>query len=127
VAGEDAETLGRLERLASSWGLAYQILDDFKDRLMGSEESGKTAGRDGGLGRPSLPALAGPRRALARLRRLLADSRSIVDALTTADTADTGETGETGRWEPLASLQAFLEEEAREVPRRLAQAEQEAA
>jgi geranylgeranyl diphosphate synthase type II len=115
VAGEDPETLDRLERLASSWGLAYQILDDFKDRLMSPEESGKTAGRDDGLGRPSLPALAGPRRALGRLRRLLSESRSIVDAL---------HAGEGDRWAPLESLQAFLEEEAREVPRRL---EQEAA
>jgi geranylgeranyl pyrophosphate synthase len=110
VAGEGPETLDRLERLASAWGLAYQILDDFKDRLMGPEESGKTAGRDDGLGRPSLPALAGPRRALARLRRLLSESRSIVDSLA-------GEAG--GRWAPLESLQAFLEEEAGEVPLRL--------
>lgn len=121
VAGKDPETLGRLERLASAWGLAYQILDDFKDRLMSPEESGKTAGRDDGLGRPSLPALAGPRRALARLRRLLSESRSIVDALTVEETEDGG------RWAPLESLQAFLEEEAREVPRRLEQVEQEAA
>lgn len=112
VAGEDPETLDRLERLASSWGLAYQILDDFKDRLMSPEESGKTAGRDDGLGRPSLPALAGPRRALARLRRLLSESRSIVDALSSE---------EGDRWAPLESLQAFLEEEVREVPRRLVQ------
>jgi geranylgeranyl diphosphate synthase type II len=110
VAGEDPETLDRLERLASAWGLAYQILDDFKDRLMSAEESGKTARRDDGLGRPSLPALAGPRRALARLRRLLAESRSIVDSLS----AEEGD-----RWAPLESLQAFLEKEAREVPRRL--------
>lgn len=116
VAGEDPETLERLERLAAAWGLAYQILDDFKDRLMSPEESGKTAGRDDGLGRPSLPALAGPRRALGRLRRLLADSRSIVDSLSAAD-------GD--RWTPLESLQAFLEDEAREVPLRLM--EQEAA
>jgi geranylgeranyl pyrophosphate synthase len=114
VAGEDAETLDRLERLASAWGLAYQILDDFKDRLMSAEESGKTAGRDDGLGRPSLPALAGPRRALARLRRLLAEARSIVDVL-----AEEGD-----GWAPLESLQAFLEAEALDVPRRL---EQEAA
>lgn len=115
VAGEDPETLDRLERLASAWGLAYQILDDFKDRLMSPEESGKTAGRDDGLGRPSLPVLAGPRKALARLRRLLAQARSIVDALSSE---------EGDRWAPLESLQAFLEEETREVPRRL---EQEAA
>jgi geranylgeranyl pyrophosphate synthase len=116
VAGEDAPTLGRLERLAASWGLAYQILDDFKDSLMGAEETGKTAGRDAGRGRPNLPAVSGPRRAQARLRRLLASSRAIVGALT-AEGAD--------RWAPLASLQDFLEAEAREMARR--QAAREAA
>ncbi|HSK76171.1 MAG TPA: polyprenyl synthetase family protein [Thermoanaerobaculia bacterium] len=110
VAGEGAETLGRLERLAASWGLAYQILDDFKDGLMGDEEAGKTTGRDAGLGRPNLPALTGPRRALARLRHLLAQSRAIVDKLA----AGSGE-----RWAPLESLQGFLETEARDVEARL--------
>ncbi|HEX6863037.1 MAG TPA: polyprenyl synthetase family protein, partial [Thermoanaerobaculia bacterium] len=110
VAGEDADTLRRLERLSASWGLAYQILDDFKDSLMGVDETGKTAGRDAGLGRPNLPDLAGPQRALGHLRRLLAQSRAIVDAL--------GMDGRE-RWAPLASLQGFLEAEARDVARRL--------
>jgi geranylgeranyl diphosphate synthase, type II len=110
VAGEDAETLRRLERLSAPWGLAYQILDDFKDCLMDTEETGKTAGRDAGLGRPNLPDLAGPQRALGRLHRLLAQSRAIVDALL----AHGGE-----RWAPLAGLQDFLEDEARDVARRL--------
>jgi geranylgeranyl pyrophosphate synthase len=116
VAGADAETLRRLERLSASWGLAYQILDDFKDSLMGVEETGKTAGRDAGLGRPNLPDLAGPQRALARLHRLLAQSRAIVDALV-AGCADGGDGGDC--WAPVASLQGFLESEAREVGRRL--------
>jgi geranylgeranyl diphosphate synthase type II len=113
VAGEGGETIERLERLASAWGLAYQILDDFKDRLLGPEETGKTAGRDAGLGRPSLPALAGSRRALARLRDLLAKSRSLVDAL--AATAAATEGG--CRWEPLRRLQEFLEAEAGDIGR----------
>ncbi|HKH44497.1 MAG TPA: polyprenyl synthetase family protein [Thermoanaerobaculia bacterium] len=117
VAGEDAETLDRLERLAAAWGLAYQILDDFKDRLFGSAESGKTAGRDAGLGRPNLPDLAGPRPALARLRRLLVEARGLIDALAAAGGAE--------RWDPLGSLQDFLEAEVRDVALRVA--EQEAA
>lgn len=107
VAGEDPEVLGRLERLAAAWGLAYQILDDFKDDLMGSEEAGKTTGRDAGLGRPNLPELAGPQRALDRLRALLAEARGIVDSVAMEE------------WTPLASLQEFLEAEAAEVERRL--------
>lgn len=109
VAGEGGETIERLERLASAWGLAYQILDDFKDRLLGPAETGKTAGRDAGLGRPSLPALAGSRRALARLRELLAASRSLVDALAAAADGD--------RWMPLRRLQEFLEAEAGDIGR----------
>jgi geranylgeranyl pyrophosphate synthase len=115
VAGEGEEALERLERLASAWGLAYQILDDFKDRLLGSEESGKTAGRDAGLGRPNLPDLAGPRPALTRLRGLLAEARTLLDALA----ADGGEE----RWAPLGSLQGFLEAEVRDVAHRLAERE----
>jgi geranylgeranyl pyrophosphate synthase len=114
VAGGDACTLARLERLASAWGLAYQIVDDFKDSLMGVEETGKTAGRDAGLGRPNLPALAGTGTALARLRRLLAQSRAVTDALA-ARPAETP-----GRWAPLASLQEFLEAEAAGVEQRVA-------
>lgn len=115
VAGEDGEALDRLERLAAAWGLAYQILDDFKDRLLGSEESGKTAGRDAGLGRPNLPDLAGPRPALARLRGLLAEARALLDALAAG--------GGEERWAPLGSLQGFLEEEIRDVADRLAERE----
>lgn len=115
VAGEGEETLDRLERLTLAWGLSYQILDDFKDRLLGSEESGKTAGRDAGLGRPNLPDLAGPRPALARLRGLLGEARSLLDALA----AEGGEE----RWAPLGSLQDFLEAEVRDVAHRLAERE----
>lgn len=115
VAGEEAETLDRLERLAAAWGLAYQILDDFKDRLFGSAESGKTAGRDAGLGRPNLPDLAGTRPALDRLGRLLAEARGLLDALAAAGGAE--------RWDPLGSLQGFLEAEVRDVALRVAERE----
>ncbi|HYU33879.1 MAG TPA: polyprenyl synthetase family protein [Thermoanaerobaculia bacterium] len=112
VAGDEAETVDRLERLAAAWGLAYQILDDFKDRLLGSEESGKTSGRDAGLGRPNLPDLAGPQPAFARLRGLLAEARDLLEALAAG--------GGEERWAPLGSLQEFLEAETRDVALRLA-------
>jgi geranylgeranyl diphosphate synthase, type II len=115
VAGEDAATLDRLERLSAAWGLAYQILDDFKDRLFGSAESGKTAGRDAGLGRPNLPDLAGPRPALDRLRHLLAEARALLAALA----AEEGEES----WAPLGSLQELLETEARDVAHRMRERE----
>lgn len=111
VAGESPETVRRLERLAAAWGLAYQILDDFKDSLMDAGETGKTPGRDAGLGRPNLPALTGPRQALVRLARLLGEARGIVGALAIE--------GGPASWAPLASLQEFLEAEVAEVERRL--------
>lgn len=111
VAAADRETVLRLERLAALWGLAYQILDDFKDSLMGAEETGKTPGRDAGLGRPNLPALTGPYRAAARLRRLLAEAGLYVGALEPG--------GFAGPWNPLSRLQSFLETEAADVERRL--------
>lgn len=114
VAGEGPETVARLESLAAAWGLAYQILDDFKDSLMNAEETGKTPGRDAGLGRPNLPALTGPRQALARLGRQLGEARSLVAAL-----AREGGTS----WAPLASLQEFLEAEVADVERRLEERE----
>lgn len=110
VAGEGEETVRRLERLAAVWGLAYQILDDFKDSLMGAEETGKTPGRDAGLGRPNLPALTGPRQALDRLVRLLGEARGIVGVLTIEDEPS---------WAPLVSLQELLEAELADVERRL--------
>lgn len=115
VAGERREALGRLERLSAAWGLAYQILDDFKDRLLESGESGKTPGRDAGLGRPNLPDLAGPRPALARLDGLLAEARALIEAL--------AEDGGEERWAPLSGLQGFLEAEVRDVAERLARRE----
>lgn len=115
VAGDGRGALDRLERLAAAWGLAYQILDDFKDRLQGSDESGKTAGRDAGLGRPNLPDLAGTQPALARLRGLLAEARALLEGLA----ADGG----AGAWAPLGSLQRFLEAEVRDVEHRLAERE----
>ena len=49
------ETTFRLDGIATAWGLAYQIIDDFKDLLMSEEETGKSTSRDSLLGRPSFP------------------------------------------------------------------------
>ncbi len=115
VAGVGPEALNRLERLAEAWGLAYQILDDFKDRLLASEESGKTAGRDAGLGRPNLPDLAGPRPAFDRLEDLLSETRRLLAALAADGGAES--------WAPLDRLQGFLEAEVQDVAGRLAERE----
>lgn len=83
IAGVAEDDLERLERLALAWGVGYQVLDDFKDRLATSVETGKTARRDDALGRPNLPAVEGHERAWARLESLLDESRSLVAEMIT--------------------------------------------
>ncbi len=60
-----------LERLASFWGLSYQILDDLKDVFQPSDQTGKTSARDQALNRPNLALAIGPRQSILRLERLM--------------------------------------------------------
>lgn len=60
-----------LERISLFWGLAYQIVDDLKDVLGPTAESGKTAARDCALGRPNVALLLGVQGAVERLARLM--------------------------------------------------------
>jgi geranylgeranyl pyrophosphate synthase len=71
-----------LERLATFWGLSYQIIDDLKDIFSKSELTGKTAGRDELLNRPNDALKAGVRPALQRLKRLLRLGDSTLNRLT---------------------------------------------
>jgi geranylgeranyl pyrophosphate synthase len=107
--GAGAEALQLLERLASAWGLAYQVLDDFKDLLMSREETGKSTARDRLLGRPNLPAAVGPGAAMARLEGMLAEGEEALDSLTATGFP-------TAR---LDRLQRFLEAETGRVRERL--------
>jgi geranylgeranyl pyrophosphate synthase len=111
IAGDGARTRARLDRLARSWGLAYQIVDDFKDCLMTRDEAGKTTERDELLSRPNLPRRAGLGAAMSRLDTLLADARSEVLALSKGDSA---------RWQPVRALQEILEKEQAAIERRVA-------
>lgn len=66
-----AVELQLLERMALFWGLSYQIVDDLKDVLQDSSESGKTSARDLALGRPNIALVLGPEKAADRLARLV--------------------------------------------------------
>ncbi|HMO03801.1 MAG TPA: polyprenyl synthetase family protein [Kiritimatiellia bacterium] len=70
-----------VERLAASWGLAYQILDDFKDLVMSDAETGKTTARDEHLDHPNLPRVMGVARAADVLAGQLEESRGVIAAL----------------------------------------------
>lgn len=60
-----------LKRISVCWGLGYQIVDDLKDVLQGSSDTGKTPARDGYLDRPNLALAIGIPAAVERLTRLL--------------------------------------------------------
>jgi len=102
--------LERLESLARSWGLAYQILDDFKDRLLTGAEAGKTTARDAALDRPNVVVAEGASAALRRLEDLVAVGRRETRQLA----------GERRRWAVVLRVQTYLERELRELRRRLA-------
>jgi geranylgeranyl pyrophosphate synthase len=60
-----------IERISLFWGLAYQIMDDLKDVLQSSGQSGKTPARDALLSRPNIAAVIGVRSAVQRLTRFI--------------------------------------------------------
>jgi geranylgeranyl pyrophosphate synthase len=60
-----------LERIAVSWGLAYQTIHDLKDVRLGAADTGKTAARDELLDRPNMASAIGICGAVEHLERLL--------------------------------------------------------
>jgi geranylgeranyl diphosphate synthase type II len=70
-----------LERIALFWGLSYQIVDDLKDILQTSTESGKTPSRDLSLGRPNIALVLGIGGAAERLQRLIRLGNQTLDRL----------------------------------------------
>jgi geranylgeranyl pyrophosphate synthase len=70
-----------LDRVAICWGLTYQIVDDLKDLLQSSEESGKTVARDISMGRPNIALAIGIAGAVERLQRLINIGDRMLDRL----------------------------------------------
>lgn len=103
--GAGGAELAALERLATAWGHAYQVADDFKDLLMDGAEAGKSVRRDGDLGRPNLPMAIGREAAFGRLEDWLRQGAAALGDLA-------------GRPE-LERLQQVLEAEAAAVAARL--------
>lgn len=71
LGGASARELQQIEWISIFWGLSYQIVDDLKDVLQSSAQSGKTADRDLMLDRPNIVAVIGVRSAIQRLTRLI--------------------------------------------------------
>jgi geranylgeranyl diphosphate synthase type II len=71
LGGASATEVQIMERIALYWGLSYQIVDDLKDLLQSSAETGKTGSRDLSLDRPNIALAIGTGAATERLTRLL--------------------------------------------------------
>lgn len=69
LGGAGTAELQALDQLAISWGLSYQLVDDVKDMLQTSEQSGKTVSRDETLGRPNAALLLGLENSAERLHQ----------------------------------------------------------
>ncbi len=74
-------TLDALERYGHAIGLAFQIRDDLLDIEAGTDELGKTAGKDAAAAKPTYPAILGVEASHAELARLTRDALGAVDPL----------------------------------------------
>ncbi len=95
-----------LDRLATLWGLSYQIVDDFGDLFLDPSVSGKSSQRDDLLGRPNLPMASGAAAALEQLENLLTEAQALLRELYR------GASLTAEPWTELESLQGLLNDEA---------------
>ena len=82
IGGASPAEVRRFECLAVYWGLGYQTLDDLKDVLFPSGESGKTGARDAQLNRPNQALFYGVSGALHRAQRLMGLGTRVIARLT---------------------------------------------
>lgn len=71
LGGASVRELQQIDRISVFWGLGYQIVDDLKDMLQSSAQSGKTPARDAELNRPNIAVVLGVRGAVQRLTRMI--------------------------------------------------------
>ena len=82
AAGQSEEaTLDALERYGHAVGLAFQIRDDLLDVEAGTEQLGKTAGKDAAAAKPTYPAILGIDASRAELAALTDAALSAVEPL----------------------------------------------
>jgi geranylgeranyl pyrophosphate synthase len=119
VAGAPSAVEKRLDRLAALWGLAYQILDDFKDCLLSSDEAGKSTCRDVRLAHPNLPVATGATAAREELLQLLSRAREVLKVRQDPGGAHSNSAVVSTAFPALRIVQEFLEDAAADVARRL--------
>ena len=79
----DAHRLAALEDYGHAIGLAFQIRDDLLDIEAGTEQLGKTAGKDAAANKPTYPSILGVDASRAELAALTARALAATDALAT--------------------------------------------
>jgi len=77
----DEATLDALERYGHAIGLAFQIRDDLLDIEAGTEQLGKTAGKDVAASKPTYPAILGVDASRGELAALTATALGAVESL----------------------------------------------
>jgi farnesyl diphosphate synthase len=77
----DKTTLAALESYGHAVGLAFQIRDDLLDVEAGTEQLGKTAGKDAAAAKPTYPAILGIDASRAELAALTNAALAAVDPL----------------------------------------------
>ena len=82
LGGATAREVRLFERMATCWGLAYQMVDDLRDVMQSSAASGKTAARDLHLDRPNIALAIGVPAAISRLTQLIDVGDRTLDRLT---------------------------------------------
>jgi geranylgeranyl diphosphate synthase type II len=70
-----------LERLATYWGLAYQVSDDLKDEYLSSQMVGKTVKQDALKGRPNIAVAEGYACAARRMKHYIAKGDEVLSRL----------------------------------------------
>jgi len=78
---EDAATFDALERYGHCVGLAFQIRDDLLDIEAGTEQLGKTAGKDVAAAKPTYPSILGVDESRRELTALTEEALASVAAL----------------------------------------------
>jgi farnesyl diphosphate synthase len=77
----DTQPLDALERYGHAIGLAFQIRDDLLDIEAGTEELGKTAGKDAAAAKPTYPAILGVDASRTELATLTSTALAAIEPL----------------------------------------------
>jgi len=85
IGGGTEAQIDAIDRAASEFGLAFQIIDDVLDVEGASEDLGKTAGKDAAAGKPTYPALYGLERSKGMARECLERAAGVLASVDLAN------------------------------------------